>query len=115
MLRVVTFPSDDSSMSDQKADTDQYPAMARLCKHFGPTPAPVQVTFGALSHPGKLRPNNEDHYLVVQRRRSRRVLLTNLSEGLVDPPDDRVHVLAVADGVGGAAPGALARPMALPR
>src|SRR5258708_24006269 len=103
MLRVVTFPSADSSMSDQKADTDEYPAMARLFKHFGPTPAPVEVTFGALSHPGKLRPNNEDHYLVVQRRRSRTVLLTNLPEALVDPSEDRVHVLPAADGIGGAA------------
>jgi protein phosphatase len=100
-------------MSDQKADTDEYPAMARLFKHFGPSPARVQVAFGALSHPGKLRPNNEDHYLVVQRRRSRTVLLTNLADALVDPSEDNVYVLAVADGMGGAAHGELASTMAL--
>lgn len=100
-------------MSDQKADTDEYPAMARLFKHFGPSPATVQVTFGALSHPGKLRPNNEDHYLVVERQRSRAVLLTNVPDALVDPSEDHVYVLAVADGMGGAAHGELASTMAL--
>jgi PPM family protein phosphatase len=100
-------------MSDQKADTAEYPAMSRLFKHFGPSPAPVQVAFGALSHQGKLRTNNEDHYLVVERSRSRTVLLTNLADALVDPSEDRVYVLAVADGMGGAAFGELASTMAL--
>jgi PPM family protein phosphatase len=100
-------------MSDQKADTAEHPVTAKLFKHFGPSPAPVQVQFGALSHLGKIRSNNEDHYLVVQRRRSRRVLLTNLADDLIDPSEDSVYVLAVADGMGGAAHGELASTLAL--
>jgi serine/threonine protein phosphatase PrpC len=100
-------------MTDQKADTAEHPVTAKLFKHFGPSPAPVQVSFGALTHPGKVRPNNEDHYLVVRRQRSRTVLLTNLAEDLIDPSEDNVYVLAVADGMGGAAFGEFASMLAL--
>src|SRR5436309_12309750 len=95
-------------MSDQRADTAEYPVTAKLFKHFGASPVPVRVEFGALSHAGRLRPNNEDHYLVVQRRRCREVLLTNLPGELSDATEDVVHLLAVADGMGGAAFGELA-------
>jgi PPM family protein phosphatase len=84
-----------------------------LAKHFGPSPPPVRVQFGALSHPGRVRPNNEDHYLVVERRRSRSVLFTNLPEGLLRSADDVGYILAVADGMGGAAFGELASMLAL--
>jgi protein phosphatase len=84
-----------------------------LSRHFGPSPPPVRVTFGALSHPGLVRANNEDHYLVVERRRSRTVLLTNLPEGTLRPADDTAYVLAVADGMGGASFGELASSLAL--
>ena len=40
-------------------------------KYFAPSPDPVDVQFGAMSHPGKVRSNNEDHFLVVRRQRSR--------------------------------------------
>jgi PPM family protein phosphatase len=71
------------------------------------------VTFGALSHPGLVRENNEDHYLVIERRRTRTVLLTNLPAGALPPVDDTAYVLAVADGVGGASLGELASSLAL--
>jgi protein phosphatase len=96
------------------ADTTEFPAVEDpLAKHFGPSPPPVGVRFGALSHPGRVRTNNEDHYLVVERRRSRSVLATNLPEGFLRPADDIAYVLAVADGVGGAAFGELASMLAL--
>jgi protein phosphatase len=84
-----------------------------LAKHFGPSPPPVCVQFGALSHVGRVRANNEDHYLVVERRRTRSVLLTNLPKGLLTPADDTGYVLAVADGMGGEAFGELASMLAL--
>jgi protein phosphatase len=71
------------------------------------------VAFGAASHPGKVRPNNEDHYLVLERRRTRKVLLTNLPPGALRPADDVGSVMAVADGMGGAAFGELASALAL--
>ena len=43
----------------------------------------VEVDLGARSHPGKVRPNNEDHYLVTRFQRTMKTLLTNLPEGTV--------------------------------
>jgi PPM family protein phosphatase len=80
---------------------------------FGVPPRPVRVEFGALSHPGKVRETNEDHYVVVRRRRSREVLLTNLPEGVLSPSDEAGYSMAVADGVGGAAFGEMASTLAL--
>ena len=39
-----------------------------------------------------VRPNNEDHYLVVERRRTRTVLLTNLPDRFLRPADDTAYV-----------------------
>jgi len=95
-------------------ETVEIPALEDpLAKHFGPSPPPVRVQFGAVSHPGRVRPNNEDHYLVIERRRTRKVLLTNLPEGFLRPADDAGYVMAVADGIGGAAFGELASMLAL--
>ena len=80
---------------------------------MAPAPPPVSVQFGALSHPGLVRPNNEDHYLIIERRRSRRVLGTNLPDGFLRPADDTGYVMAVADGMGGAAFGELASMLVL--
>jgi serine/threonine protein phosphatase PrpC len=100
-------------MSDSaKYDTVDYPQVDDLYRHFGPSPQPVQVTFGALSHPGLVRANNQDHYLVVKRSRNRSILLTNLPGEIVDR-EERVYVLAIADGMGGAASGDLASATAL--
>jgi serine/threonine protein phosphatase PrpC len=74
----------------------------------------VHVDFGALSHPGKVRKNNEDHYLVGRLGRSLESLMTNM------PPDQLPERLAeygygmlVADGMGGAAAGEVASRMAI--
>jgi protein phosphatase len=74
----------------------------------------VRVDLGALSHPGKVRPNNEDHYLVVELDRAMRVLLSNLPADLVP---ERVgecgYAMLVADGMGGQAAGEVASSMAI--
>lgn len=82
-------------------------------KYFGPATEPVEVSFGAASHPGKVRTTNEDHYAVTRRYRSREVLLTNLPPETHPPLSDSSYVLAVADGVGGAAFGEIASLLAL--
>jgi protein phosphatase len=69
----------------------------------------VEVDLGALSHPGKVRPGNEDHYLVARFGRSMDLLLTNLPQGHAPARyADTAYGLVVADGIGGAAGGAVA-------
>jgi len=69
----------------------------------------VQVDIGALSDPGKRRPNNEDHFLVMQFRRTMETVLTNLPEGTLPARHtDTAHGMVVADGMGGAAAGEVA-------
>src|ERR1044071_4021366 len=69
----------------------------------------VQVEWGAMTHPGKVRPNNEDHYLVAAFERSMRALLTSLPEGEIpDHCADTGYGILVADGVSGEAGGEVA-------
>jgi PPM family protein phosphatase len=85
-----------------------------VARYFGSRlPALLRPEFAALSHPGKVRANNEDHYAVVRRRRSRDVLLTNLPEGTLRTACEEAYSMVVADGVGGAAYGELASMLAL--
>ncbi len=78
-----------------------------------PTPPKVDVAVGALSHVGKVRKNNEDHYLVVHRRRSRTVLATSLPQDALEAHAEDAYAIAVADGMGGRAFGELASQLAL--
>src|SRR5690349_11962428 len=74
----------------------------------------VRVDIAALSDPGKVRANNEDHYLVTCFQRSLETLLTNLPEG--DVPSRFAEVgygMVVADGMGGAAAGEVASRLAI--
>ena len=95
-------------------DTPWFPTDEDVfARHFGPSPPRVHARFGALSHPGLVRPKNEDHYVVVERHRGRVVLMTNLPEGVLRSTDDTAYLLAVADGIGGKAFGELASMLAL--
>jgi protein phosphatase len=75
---------------------------------FVPRSPATRVAFGAASHVGCVRENNEDHFAVVRRTRSREILLTNVDLANVSLPDDHAHTLIVADGVGGRGFGELA-------
>jgi serine/threonine protein phosphatase PrpC len=80
-------------------------------------PAPfsslVQVDLAALSDVGKVRANNEDHYLVVRFGRSLETLQTNLPEEGESCFRETGYGLAVADGIGGEAGGEEASRLAL--
>ena len=97
------------------SDTGEYVAFEEsVARFFEEEPrTAVRVEFGALSHPGLVRENNEDHYLVVHRRRVRDVLLSNLPVERLNQAEQEAYSLLVADGIGGHAFGELASFLAL--
>jgi serine/threonine protein phosphatase PrpC len=77
--------------------------------------APARVDIAGLSHPGKVRAANEDHFAIMTMRKSVELVATNLQDTTVL---DRIrrpeaHILVVADGVGGASGGQLASGLAV--
>jgi PPM family protein phosphatase len=79
-----------------------------------PVSAQVHVDLAALSDPGKVRANNEDHYLVVRFERALETLLTNLPAGQVPRHfAETGYGMCVADGLGGQAAGEVASRVAL--
>jgi PPM family protein phosphatase len=93
---------------------------------FPPSPGPatparrpsasVQADLAGQSHQGKVRPNNEDHFLIVRFGRSLRTLSTNLPNDQAPPDHEETgYGLVVADGMGGMAAGEAASRMAITR
>src|SRR5262249_52895257 len=68
----------------------------------------VRVDLAALSHKGLVRPNNEDHYLVLRYGRTLEFLLTNLPDQVPNHSDEVGYGMLVADGMGGAVAGEVA-------
>jgi protein phosphatase len=76
--------------------------------------ARVQVDLAAMSHQGKVRTNNEDHYLITRVERSLETVATNLPQGLVPKRFAEVgYGMLVADGMGGQEGGEIASRLAI--
>jgi len=78
-------------------------------------PRDDEIDVHGISHCGKVRKNNEDHYLLATVHRRMNVVSTNLAElDRLPLPDQRLAFMAiVADGVGGATGGERASAIAL--
>jgi protein phosphatase len=101
-------------MTKGSADTQEFatPAGASVLRPPEQFSSIVQVA--GLSHPGKVRPNNEDHFLVARFGRFFATLQTNLAPGAVPLSfEDTGYGLAVADGMGGHAAGEEASRLAI--
>jgi protein phosphatase len=72
-------------------------------------PVKVEAEFGALSHPGKVRTNNEDHYVILKLSRIMQTLYTNVPQSeLPGSFEETGYGMVVADGMGGQAGGEVA-------
>ena len=72
-------------------------------------PPLVEVDLGGLSHRGRVRLNNEDHFLVARLDRVMQILVTNLpADSVPDRHTETVYGMLVADGMGGQAAGEVA-------
>jgi len=89
-------------MASGTADTAEFAASGDQ-RH---ATARVEVEVAGISDAGNVRPNNEDHFLVVRFSRSLECLETNLPVGQVPARfQDIGYAMAVADGMGGHAAG----------
>src|SRR5262245_49787952 len=99
---------------DPNAITGDLPARGLGTAPTRPFSSRVRVDVAALSHAGKVRPNNEDHYLVVRLGRYLDVRLTSLPEGEAPGRSEETgHGFVVADGMGGAEGGEVASRLAI--
>ena len=81
---------------------------------FKPAAALVAADFGARSHRGRLREENDDHYLVLRLARHQNTLLTSLATGdLPTAFDEYAYAAVVADGIGRDGAGSVAARLAI--
>lgn len=102
----------DSSMADTV--DFEFPLIPDSLQAPPPFSSLVEIDFAALTHPGNKRPNNEDSYLYYRQGRFWEKLQTSLNRSaLPEKHMELGYVMAVADGMGGAAAGEIASSMAL--
>ena len=101
-------------MDPSTADTVRLKTAAVAAeKYFFKSATNLAFEFGGATHRGLCRAENQDHYIVVRRRRTQDLLLSNIPEGeLVLPPDESFG-MAVADGMGATSRGGLASRLAI--
>jgi len=82
-------------------------------KYFFKSSEDLAFEFGAASHTGLCRSENQDHYVIARRTRIQELLHTNVpKEQLVLRPDE-AFAMAIADGMGARGRGDLASQLAI--
>ena len=77
-------------------------------------PPRVRIKFGGLTDIGKVRTNNEDHFLVARLAKTMEICTTSLpSDGETPFSEEEGYLIVVADGMGGAAAGERASALAV--
>ncbi len=93
-------------------DTHEFMPTWRRLPRGTPMLRPMEL--GALSHQGRVRTNNEDHYLVARLSRSFESLMTNVPDGVLPAHvHESGYGMLVADGMGGMAAGEVASRLAI--
>jgi serine/threonine protein phosphatase PrpC len=101
-------PSEDAQSSS--STTVDLPAQGE----HGEPPPKVRFSFGAETHRGKIRGNNEDHFLVARLAKSMEVCKSSLpDDGTRRFSEEEGYLMVVADGMGGAAAGERASALAV--
>jgi serine/threonine protein phosphatase PrpC len=96
-------------------DTVEMPTLVDLKYHPpGALDSLVRVDVAAESDSGRVRPNNEDHFLVAQFDRTMRTLFTNVARDVLPQKfAETAYGMLVADGVGGHCAGEVASETAI--
>ncbi len=101
-------------MSDPNDDTlVETPVEQFADTFFAPAEPALAVTFGAASHVGHRRSQNEDHFAVFRNRRSTEYVLASLANQDLAVPESCSYAMVVVDGMGGMKSGELASRLAL--
>ncbi len=101
-------------MDPREAETVELikPALAAE-KYFFKSAINLAFEFGAATHVGLSRAENQDHYAVIRRTRTQELLLSNIATDQFVLPPDESYGMAVADGMGATGRGDLASQLAI--
>jgi protein phosphatase len=91
-----------------------FPGVSIRASRPQPFTSLVRVDLAGLSHTGKVRQNNEDHFLVARFGRFLESLSTNLPQAVMPQRSEEIgYAMVVADGIGGNAKGEVASELAI--
>ena len=86
-------------MTTHDSDTVELPVQGKSTRD---SKARVRVDVAGLTHPGLVRANNEDHFLIARFGRSMEILQSNLPVSAIPHYSTEIgYGMVVADGIGG--------------
>lgn len=103
-------------MSDEDPKAERRRALGPIlnAETFQTMSSAVRVELGATSMRGKLRPQNDDHFLAIELSRRQTVMRTSLaSSDLPGRFEEQAYAFMVADGLGDGGKGSMASRVAL--